>query len=61
VVRREEIRIIGDRRYLQESPLTLSALGRTIGWISHAIERYADTRLIHLRARYVGALPVSSS
>lgn len=45
----------------QESPLSLFALGRTIGWIAHAIEQYADARLIRPRARYTGLLPVSPS
>ena len=43
-----------------ESPLALFALGRTVGWIAHAIEQYADNRLIRPRARYVGVLPGSS-
>ncbi len=40
-----------------ESPLALFSLGRTIGWIAHAIEQYADTRLIRPRARYIGLKP----
>jgi len=40
-----------------QSPLTLFALGRTIGSIAHAIEQYADDELIRPRARYVGVLP----
>ncbi|HMG35370.1 MAG TPA: citrate synthase family protein [Blastocatellia bacterium] len=39
------------------SPIALFSLGRTIGWIAHAIEQYADARLIRPRARYVGVLP----
>lgn len=35
----------------------LFALGRTIGWIGHAIEQYADPQLIRPRARYVGEAP----
>jgi citrate synthase len=34
---------------------TLFALGRTVGWVAHAIEEYARDRLIRPRARYVGA------
>jgi citrate synthase len=34
--------------------LTLFAIGRTIGWIGHAIEQYATGQLIRPRARYVG-------
>jgi citrate synthase len=40
-----------------ESSLALFSLGRTIGWIAHAIEQYADTRLIRPRARYIGLKP----
>jgi citrate synthase len=40
-----------------ESPLALFSLGRTLGWIAHASEQYADTRLIRPRARYIGLTP----
>ena len=36
---------------------TLFALGRTIGWIGHAIEQYQIDRIIRPRARYVGVPP----
>lgn len=39
------------------APLTLFALGRTIGWIGHAMEQYAKDEIIRPRARYVGTLP----
>jgi citrate synthase len=39
------------------SPLTLFALGRTVGWIGHAIEQYGSGALIRPRARYVGDRP----
>jgi citrate synthase len=39
------------------SPLTLFAIGRTIGWIGHAIEQYALDAMIRPRARYVGEAP----
>ena len=39
------------------SPLTLLAIGRSIGWIGHAIEQYATGQLIRPRARYVGIIP----
>jgi citrate synthase len=39
------------------SPLTLFALGRTIGWIGHAIEQYATEKIIRPRAKYVGIPP----
>jgi citrate synthase len=41
------------------SALTLFAMGRTIGWIGHAIEQYATGQLIRPRARYAG-VPLSS-
>ena len=38
------------------SPLMLFAIGRTIGWIGHAIEQYQTDHLIRPRAKYVGEL-----
>jgi citrate synthase len=37
--------------------LTLLALGRTAGWIGHALEQYQSQRLIRPRARYIGVPP----
>jgi citrate synthase len=39
------------------APLMLFALGRTIGWIGHAIEQYETGLLIRPRAKYVGLVP----
>jgi citrate synthase len=39
------------------APLCLFALGRTAGWIGHAIEQYSAATLIRPRARYVGPAP----
>jgi citrate synthase len=39
------------------APLILFALGRTVGWIAHAIEQSQTESLIRPRARYVGRLP----
>ncbi len=39
------------------SAFTLFAIGRTIGWIGHAIEQYATGQLIRPRAKYVGVMP----
>jgi citrate synthase len=39
--------------------LTLFALGRTIGWIGHAIEQYQSGQIIRPRARYVGEIPAA--
>jgi citrate synthase len=38
----------------ERTPLALFALGRTIGWLGHAIEEYNLGRLIRPRATYVG-------
>ena len=43
------------------SPLTLFAIGRTIGWIGHAIEQYRSGQLIRPRAQYVGTLPPAAA
>ncbi|HSM54734.1 MAG TPA: citrate synthase family protein [Candidatus Sulfomarinibacteraceae bacterium] len=40
-----------------DAPLTLFALGRTVGWIGQAIEQYESGQIIRPRARYVGPLP----
>jgi citrate synthase len=37
--------------------LTVFALGRTIGWIGHAIEQYGHDAIIRPRAKYVGEKP----
>ena len=39
--------------------LALFALGRTVGWIGHALESYAEDRLIRPRARYIGQHPAN--
>ena len=39
------------------APLVLFAIGRTIGWIGHAIEQYVSGQLIRPRAKYVGIVP----
>jgi citrate synthase len=39
------------------APLALFAIGRSIGWIGHAIEQYATGQLIRPRAKYVGVVP----
>lgn len=39
--------------------VALFALGRTVGWIGHAIEQYQSDSLIRPRARYVGEQPRS--
>jgi len=37
--------------------VALFGLGRTVGWIGHAIEQYENDSLIRPRARYVGEQP----
>ncbi len=37
--------------------LSIFALGRTVGWLGHAIEQYQTNQLIRPRARYVGIQP----
>jgi citrate synthase len=39
------------------APLMLFAIGRSVGWIGHAIEQYATGQLIRPRATYVGVPP----
>jgi len=39
--------------------LGLFILGRTVGWIAHAIEQYESGGLIRPRARYIGVRPAS--
>ncbi len=47
-------------RLPEHAPLVLFALGRTAGWIAHAIEQYATGTLIRPRARYTGPMPDST-
>jgi citrate synthase len=39
------------------APLMLFAIGRSVGWIGHALEQYAAGGPIRPRARYVGPAP----
>lgn len=41
--------------------LALFAMGRTVGWIGHAIEQYGSDSLIRPRARYVGEQPAETT
>ena len=43
------------------SALMLFALGRTIGWLGHALEEYQSDQLIRPRAHYIGILPTTAS
>ncbi|MFW6097544.1 MAG: citrate/2-methylcitrate synthase [Chloroflexota bacterium] len=41
----------------QDGGLAIFALGRTIGWLAHALEQYEEDTMIRPRARYIGPLP----
>jgi len=44
-------------RLSSDAPIAIFALGRTVGWIAHATEQYADNQLNRPRARYIGPMP----
>ena len=44
-----------------DGAITLFAIGRTVGWIGHAIEQYRRDRIIRPRARYIGEMPGQAS
>lgn len=44
-------------RLPEDAPMLLFALGRSAGWVAHALEGITDGRLIRPRARYVGKPP----
>lgn len=49
-------RVLGVPR---DSALAMFLLGRTVGWIAHALEQAAHGGLIRPRARYTGPMPAS--
>ena len=45
----------------QGSALAIFVIGRTVGWIAHAIEQYQSDVLIRPRARYTGPRPQAAA
>ena len=39
-----------------EAPILIFTLGRTVGWLAHALEQQDTGRLIRPRARYIGPI-----
>jgi citrate synthase len=48
---------VGRKLGLKGQELAIASLGRTAGWIAHAMEQYHGRPLIRPRARYTGPLP----
>lgn len=44
-------------RLPEDASFQLFALGRSIGWVAHAVEQFGEDKLIRPRAQYTGALP----
>jgi len=51
------VALVHTLRLPEGSALTLFAIGRSIGWIGHAIEQYETGATIRPRAKYVGPMP----
>ncbi len=44
-----------------DAPISLFALGRSVGWIAHALEQLQTGGLIRPRARYIGPAPTQDA
>ncbi|MDI3379942.1 citrate/2-methylcitrate synthase [Xenophilus aerolatus] len=51
---------VGHKLGLQGEELAVSAIGRLVGWMAHAMEQFFEREYVRPRANYVGALPEAS-
>lgn len=49
--------LVRAHRLPADAPFCLFALGRSVGWVAHALEQIATNQLIRPRARYEGVRP----
>jgi citrate synthase len=48
---------VGHRLGLAGEELAITAVGRMVGWIAHAMEQYHENELVRVRVAYTGPLP----
>jgi citrate synthase len=48
---------VGHRMGLAGEELAITAVGRMVGWIAHAMEQYHENELVRVRVAYTGPLP----
>jgi citrate synthase len=51
------IAFLGAKLGFADDPLALPTIGRSVGWLAHALEQYKRQPLVRPRAVYVGHLP----